>query len=254
MKKFSGALLAAAATLAITPAAMAGTINVDINFGCSGSITGANATGLYAGGANLCTTTSNGDGHALDQYGPGANESGFTKWTQAVGNFTVAGNDLGWNQNQGTANGTNGAGVVGDPSIYGGSGAGSPIGITGTLTVTDGGQSFLFDSVQLKSYGGNVAYTIQGTLNGVTEFDIICHANGSGDCIAGDNASNNYFTVTDPSTDVDVNQVLITLSDANGGYYADNIDLTTTPEPSSLLLLGTGLLGLGLLVRRQMAS
>jgi hypothetical protein len=44
------------------------------------------------------------------------------------------------------------------------------------------------------------------------------------------------------------------LSVANGTFGAATVASSATPEPSSLLLLGTGLFGLGLLVRRQLAA
>ena len=99
--------------LTAAPDAFAATVT-DINFACSGSITGANATGLYASSSpstNLCNTTVIVGASAQDKYGPGHNlptnsssSDIFSKWTQAAGNITVAGSGLGWNQNQGEAN------------------------------------------------------------------------------------------------------------------------------------------------------
>jgi len=44
------------------------------------------------------------------------------------------------------------------------------------------------------------------------------------------------------------------LNNGLNGEIATSSDVTPTPEPGSLFLLGTGLLGLGFLVRRQLAA
>jgi len=212
---------------------------------------------------NLCTTSAISGDSNEDKYGPGHNlptvspvYGNFSKWTQAVGNVTVtatSGNN-GWNQNQGEANNANSAGVVGDTSIDGGTGVGSGFVKTGQITVTDGGAWFTFNSVDLKTIANDFSYTIQGYLGSTLEYTISCgnEVTASTPCAAFNTNLNVYQTINGNS--IPVNELVFTLTDNGSVDYLDNIDITDVPEPTSLILLGTGLLGLGTIVRRKMRA
>jgi hypothetical protein len=49
-------------------------------------------------------------------------------------------------------------------------------------------------------------------------------------------------------------QVTLSLTGASSGNFSVSQNLTPVPEPASLILLGSGLLGLGVVVRRKMQS
>jgi hypothetical protein len=122
----------------------------------------------------------------------------------------------------------------------------SSFGSTNQITVTEiGGGEFTFNSVQLDSNDTTLYYTIIGYLGSTQEFDISCTTGNCG-------LHNTWTTIGGPADYV--NDVVITLTDNNsdGIDRLDNIGVTSTPEPNSLILLGSGMLGLAGVLRRKL--
>ncbi len=153
----------------------------------------------------------------------------FTTYTQ--GNFTV----------------TNSAG-----QYYVGDAFGDPVPDlytyieSSTITVArNNGKDFTYSSIDLANYSGIGSYDIVGLLNGTVAFSEI-------GTISGFQTFANYAS---EASATDINALKITLSNGGGESDLDNIVVkaATTPEPSSFVLLGSGLLGVACVVRRRLA-
>jgi hypothetical protein len=221
MRKYSITLFTLVTALAMASSAMATTIN----FGCPGSLNGGAA----------CTTS--------------PSTTPLSTWNQ--GGFTVTSEAGSWYFNHAQGNPPPGISTAG----------------TGTYTVqvaANGGGLFDFSSVDLGYYasGGSLTYSIVG-IGGATPFDLTGTLSG-GACsnlVAGESCSfsdldgaADYFTITDTSFLTDgITALDITIITSGNSGYVDNIDVLT-PEPASLLLLGTGLLGLAFVTFRKFKS
>lgn len=231
---------------------------LSISFLAIATVIIASGARAYAGPVTIDFNCSNGSGNLITAYGSpsstavcksgapryvgpyptGMPGDSLANWTQGAFDITTTG--LNYNTNQGESS-QGGAGLVGTPSLVSSAAGGS-----GTITVTDGGGWFDFDSIDMRTTGGTLSYTIDGYLNGNQEFVLTCGGMGNPACVT--LLSNGHYVTVDGKT-IAINDLVISWSDSSGYAYFDDADLSPVPEPMSFLLLGTGLLAMALVSR-----
>jgi len=211
--------------LASATVAMAGPIGVNVDFSC------ADGQGTKVAGGNVCPTAS----HGLFPV---------SSWTQGFTGASGAG-DIVVNTKPFGTTGSQWTMDVGDPEPSLGQTKG-----TQTLTITDTGDYlFSFQGIDLGANSDNgMKATVTGYDECVKEFTFVEQV-----CLTGCGPGFTWVGINDTLYDNDLlTEVVITVT-AGTVVYEDNfdVDATSAPEPGSLFLLGTGLLGLAFVAFRK---
>ena len=205
--------------------AMAGPIPINVDFSCS------DGQGTKSGGGNICPTS-----------GPGLIP--MSSWTQGFTGASGAGS-INTAAHSTSAAGSEYVPEVGNPAASIGSTSG-----TQTLTITDTGDYlFSFQSIDLGAKSDNgMRATITGYDEGVEEFTFTEQV-----CLSGCGPGYTWIGIDDTLYSNDLLTELVITVKAGTVVYEDNLDVdaTSAPEPGSLFLLGTGLLGLAFVAFRK---
>jgi len=227
-------LTALGCALVSSTVAMAGPIGVNVDFSCT------DGQGTRAGGGKICPVA----GPGLIPLAQFQFQPGNPDWTQGFTGASGAGT-INIATNSTSAQGSEYVPEVGDPAASIGSTAG-----TQTLVVTETGDYlFSFQSINLGATSDNgMRYTITGYDEGVQEFTFTNQV-----CLTGCGPGYTWIGVNDTLYSNDLLTELVITVKAGTVVYEDNLDVdaTSAPEPGSLFLLGTGLLGLAFVVFRK---
>jgi hypothetical protein len=170
--------------------------------------------------------------------------NGVTSGQHVLGTYNENGFTVTNNSNWYTS--TNGGNPI--PDLASGQNIGGSTAFnTATFTLSGSGGYFGISSFDVRDFGPNVTYTVIGYIGATVAYTFTGTETATG--------FSTILLVGDQS--ILVNSATFTLSipgastGTNARYGLDNIDLTEAPEPSSLALLATGMLGMAMFMGRR---